>query len=225
MRKIALSRSLLHYLEEIEYSEAALSADPDTAALAQSFREALEEWDALFKKERLARRDVVRAEALVAVRNERIDATTIRLGALARAVAPDLLERFFKIAPGKFVRRNLRQQCESTKTVIIPELAKLATDHALKPFGTQLDALAHNALTALDDRAQTLGNRQSAANDVLEWKEGINALRATTYAELLKIATTQQLPKSWVDSFFRQANDSEDDESPAASPTPAIPTP
>jgi hypothetical protein len=64
----------------------------------------------------------------------------------------------------------------------------------------------------------------TSANDVLEWKEGINALRLTTYAELLKISVEKGLPKSWVESFFRPADDSTDDaadvEPPAAPPTP-----
>jgi len=224
MRQLPLSRSLLFFLEEIEYSEAALAADPDAASLAAPFRDALEEWDALFKKERLGRRGVVRSEAVVAVRNERIDATTIRFGALARVAAPEVLDRCFNIAPGKFVRRNLRQQCDSTKTVIVPEIAKLAAEHPLKPFGAQLDTLAQNALTALDDRAQAMGNRQSSANDVLEWKEGVNALRTTTYAELLKIAVDNRLPKSWAESFFRKTEDASDAE-PEAPAAPDTPTP
>ncbi|MBK9258703.1 MAG: hypothetical protein IPM54_02580 [Polyangiaceae bacterium] len=224
MRKIALSRSLIYFLEEIEYSEAGLSADPDASSLAPAFQDALMDWETLFKKERLGRRNVVRAEALVAVRNERIDATTVQFGALARAAAPELLDRCFNIAPGKFIRRNLRKQCETTKTVIVPEIAKLAPEHPCKSFGGQLDALADGAVTALDDRAKAMGNRHSSANDVLEWKEGVNALRTTTYAELLKIAVAKGLPKSWVESFFRQSDgDTESDpdtESPPSTPNP-----
>jgi len=219
MRQLSLSRSLLFFLEELEYSEAALSADPDAASLAVPFRDALEEWNALFNKERLGRRGVIRAEAVVNVRNERIDATTIRFGALARVTAPDVLNRCFNLAPGKFVRRNLRQQCEATKNTIVPEIAKLNADNALKPFAPQLDSLAQDALTALDDRARAMANRQSSANDVLEFKEGVNALRTTTYAELLKIAVDHHLPKSWTESFFRKA-DADD----APEPEPLTPT-
>ena len=103
----------------------------------------------------------------------------------------------------------------------MPEIAKLGADHVLKPFGAELDTLAKDALKALDDRAQAMGNRQSSANDVLEWKEGINALRTTTYAELLKIAVDKSLPKSWVESFFRKDSSDVDAEADAATPPEA----
>lgn len=220
MRQLSLSRSLLFFLEELEYSEAALSADSDAAPLAIPFRDALDEWETLFKKERLGRRGVIRTEAVVNVRNERIDAATIRFGALARVTAPEVLDRCFNLAPGKFVRRNLRQQCDVTKNLIVPEIAKLNADNVLRPFGTQLDTLAHDAVTALDDRASAMANRQSSANDVLEFKEGVNALRTTSYAELLKIAVDHRLPKSWVESFFRKAEDATDAPEPPESAAP-----
>jgi len=174
----------MHFLEEIEYSEAALSADPDAAFLALPFQNALTEWETHFKSERTARRAVVRTSAIVGVRNERIDVTTIQFAAVARSTSPDVLDRCFTMAPGKLVRANLRKQCETTKIVIVPEIGKLAADHPCKAFGARLDACATSAVTALDDRAQAMGSCQSAANDVLEWREGVNALRTTTYAEL-----------------------------------------
>lgn len=219
MRKLPTRRRSLFFVEEIEFSEAALSADSDAAPLSSAFRDALEEWEPLFKKERLARRGEVRAQAVVAVRNQSLDTTTIRFAALARATAPDILERCFKVTPAKFVRGNLRKQGEVTKSVIVPEIAKLSAEHPLKPFGAQFDALASAAVTALDNRATEAGKRQSVSNDVLEWKEGINALRTTTYAELLKISVEKGLPKTWVESFFRQENDDTDDETSATEPT------
>ena len=222
MRRIAARRSLMHFLEEIEYSEAALSADPDAAFLALPFQNALAEWETHFKSERAARRAVVRTSAIVGVRNERIDVTTIQFAAVARSTSPDVLDRCFTMAPGKFVRGNLRKQCETTKIVIVPEIGKLAVDHPCKAFGAQLDACASSAVTALDDRAQAMGSRQSVTNDVLEWKEGINALRITTYAELTKVAVTKGLPKSWVESFFRKIDDASDPDSESETPAEAI---
>jgi hypothetical protein len=219
MRKLPLRRSSLFFQEEIEFSQAGLVADPDAAPLSSAFHDALDDWEPLFKKERLARRAEVQAQAVVVVCNHRLDTATIRFAALARATAPDVLERCFKMTPAKFVRGNLRKQCEVTKSVIVPEIAKLPADHPLKPFGAQLDALASAAITALDNRATEAGKRQSVSNDVLEWKEGINALRTTTYAELLKISVEKGLPKSWVESFFRQESDDSDDETTAAEPT------
>lgn len=219
MRKLALTRSLLHFLEEIEYSEAALSADSDTEMLAPAFRDAIDDWQLLFKRERDARRDVVRAEAYVAVRNQQIDRLTIKFAALVRGVAPSFMDRVFKIAPNAFVRANLRKQCESTKNVIVAEIAKLESESPLKSFGSLLDSLASTTLASLDDRGARKGTSQMVANDVVEWKEGINNLRTTTYAELLKVSATNGYSRAWVDSFFRSVLDNEDDANAESAPT------
>ncbi|MBK9263667.1 MAG: hypothetical protein IPM54_28175 [Polyangiaceae bacterium] len=226
MRKLVLSRSLLYFLEEVEYTEAALRADSDAESLAPAFEDAIADWEALFKRERDARRNVVRTEAVVAVRNQQIDRLTMKFGTLVRAVAPAFMDRVFKVAPHAFVRANLRKQCEATKNVIVAEVAKLEAEHPLKSFGALLDTLATATITALDDRGARKGASQIVANDVLEWKEGINNLRTTTYADLLKIATAKGYPRTWVESFFRAAaNDEEEAETEVAPESvPASPT-
>ncbi|MDC0746149.1 hypothetical protein [Polyangium mundeleinium] len=205
MRQIPLSYGLLYFLDDLEFTEAALAADEDAALLAPPFTEAIGEWEGLFAQERAARRGVTRAEAVVAVRNERLDSLTKRFGAAVRAFAPELLGKFFGgAAPGQFVRKGLRAQCEKTRDVLLPEAKKLGPHHELTPFAAPLDPVSNAALAALDVRTKAKGNRQIVSNETDEWKEGINALRTTTYAELLKIATTKKFPKSWVESFFRK---------------------
>lgn len=204
MRQIPISFGLLSFLDELDFTEAGLLADDDAAALAAPFSEAIGEWEGLFTQERAARREVIRAEAVVAVRNERLDSLTKRFGAAVRAFAPELLAKFFgSTAPGQFVRKGLRAQCEKTQTVLLPEAQKLGPGHDLTPFASPLDLLSKAALAALEGRTKAKGNKQVVGNQVDEWKEGINALRTTTYAELLKIATAKKLPKTWVESFFR----------------------
>jgi len=63
MKQMPVSRSLLSFLDELEYTEAALAADPDTADLVGPFHDAIGEWEGVFRKERVGRRDVTRAEA------------------------------------------------------------------------------------------------------------------------------------------------------------------
>lgn len=223
MRQIPLSFGLLVYLEELEHSEASLLADPDAKDFAAPFMEAIGEWDGIFKQERLARRAVVRAEAIVAVRNQRLDDTTMKCSSMIRGVNPALLSKLFTMAPGRFVRRSLRKQCETTRDVIIPELQKQPADSPLKPFATLLDKGVKAALSALDERSKAKGARQSASNEIVEWKEGINALRTTTYAELLKVATEKGLGKAWVETFFRSnasAAAVEDTAEPTENPAP-----
>jgi hypothetical protein len=208
VRKIPHSAPLLTFLDDIEYTEAALSADADAADFALPFREEIEAWEPIFKKEREGRRNAVRAEAIVAIRNAQLDSTTTEFGASALEEAGGdrkdaAFRRFFPVAPSQFIRKPLRKQCEHTLHVMIPEIHKLDPENPLRAFAAPLASLAKSALLALDARAKAKAQRSTASSDVDEWKEGVNALRITAHAELLKVAAEKGLPRSWVDSFFQ----------------------
>lgn len=207
MRKIPLSHGLITYLEEIEHTEAALLADDDAKVLAAAFSSAIQDWDGIFKTERSTRREIIRAEAIVAVRNEQLDTATMQFSRAARALAPGLLDRAFNIAPGRFIRTALRKQAERTVNVIAVEIGKLDAQNPVASFGPRLDALAKAAITALDGRAQAKGAAATGGNDVDEWKEGINSLRLLTWTELIKIADSKGYPRSWAEAFFRRIDD------------------
>lgn len=207
MRKIPLTAALLVFLEELEYSEAALGADDETKELAKPVHDELLGWEVVFKKERASRRDVIRAEAMVAVRNAQLDGKTQQFGASVLGEAggdrkSPSFRRFFSVAPSQFIRQPLRKQCETTLNVVVAELEKLEKKHALRSYLSPLSSLAKGAVAALDARNKAKGDRTMSSNDVDEWKEGVNALRLTTYAELLKIAAENGYPRSWADSFF-----------------------
>ncbi len=220
MRQIPTSFGLLYYLDDLEHTEAALLADDDAKILAPAFTHAIADWDGVFKKERAARRAVTRAEAVVAVRNEQLDAATMTFAKVARGLAPALLDKVFTIAPGRFIRTNLRKQSEWTRDVIAVEIEKLDPLSPVFSFGQSLLALAKGALGALDNRAGVKGESAASGNDVDEWKEGINSLRLTTWTELLKIADAKGYPRSWVEAFFRRAAQEEDKEPVAPPPNP-----
>lgn len=202
MRKIPLSRSLLHFLDQTESIEAALSAHPDTQTLAPPFQQLILDWDTHFKNERQSRRSVIRSNAVVAVRNQQLDIPTTKLGHLLRALLPALFNKIFDLAPGRFIRRGLRIQAERTLTVIVPELSKLPADHAASPMAAELKGYAQNAITALDARVQAKGDRTVTRNSIDEYKEDVNALILSTYGELLVTAAEKGYPKSWADAFF-----------------------
>jgi len=207
MRKIPLSASLLTFLEHLEYPEAGLSAEEETAELAAPFRDQIAEWDDKFKQERAGRRSVIRAEAVVAVRNAQLDGKTVRFGASVLGEAggdrkSPFFRRFFPVAPSQYVRQPLRKQCEQTLNVMAAELEKLEKKHTLRTFLAPLTTLAKSALAALDARTKAKGDRTMSASDVEDWKEGCNTLRLSTYAELLKIAAEKGYGRAWADSFF-----------------------
>ena len=218
MRLINLNSSLLVYLDELEYTEAALRAEPETAELAEPFHAAIDTWGPTFQRQRDSRRDIVRAEAVVGVRNAQIDRLTQRFGGMLLVESGQdrrstFFRRFFPVAPSEFIRQSLRTQCERTRDVIVPELEKLDATNTLRAFITPLSDGAKAALAALTARSKAKGEAAMATSDVEEWKEGVNQLRRSTYAELMKIAAEQRYPRDWPEMFFRTAADSsaEDD--------------
>jgi hypothetical protein len=211
MRQIPLATSLSVYLDDLEYTEAALHAEPETAELAQPFHEAIAQWPDIFQRQRGAWRDIIRAEAVVAVRNGQIDHTTRRFGGGVLAEAGQdrkstFFRRFFPMAPSEFIRQGLRAQCERTRNVILPELEKLDASNPLRTFAKPLAEGVKAALAALTTRSKAKGEAAIAAADVEEWKEGINQLRRSTYAELMKRAADQKYPREWPEMFFRSAS-------------------
>ena len=216
MRQIPLSRSLLHYLDRLDSSEASLSADPDAQHLAPAFQQCITDWTPVFNKEREGRRNVVRSQAVVNVTNSRLDIFTINFVNVAKGVAAFLLEQWIKVAPSRFIKAPLRKQAETTLSFIVPEVAKLPSDHILASYGVELGVRAGAAITALNNRSKAMGANGGIRNEVLEYKEGVNTLRTNTYADLLKLAKAKGYPRSWVEAFFAwdesKGDDADDDE-------------
>lgn len=232
MKQIPLSGSLLTFLDDLEFSEAAMRADPLAAELAEPFDEAIAAWRDVFQRQRAARREIVRADAVVAVRDGQLDLLTIRFGGQCLVEANQdrksaAFRRYFPAAPSEFVRGPLRKQCERTRDVIVPELEKLPKGSSLRAFADPLLTGSKGALTALTTRVKAQGDAASVASDVTEWKEGVNRLRTTTHAELIKIAVENHLGRAWPDLFFRSADAarSEGEDAPPAPVDPPTPSP
>lgn len=182
----------------------------------------------MFTKERAGRREVVRADAVVQVRDGQLDRTTLRFGGQLLVEAnrdrkSPLFRRYFPFAPSEYVRQPLRVQCEHTLDVVAKELEKLDKKSPLRPYGATLETQAKAALSALSARTQAKAARGTNASYVEEWKEDVNRLRLSTYAALLQIAADNSYGKAWADTFFMTASRAEKEE--PASPTPAPPTP
>ena len=143
MRQIPISSSLLTYLDELEFTEAATAADPHAAEFAPAFEEEITGWPEVSQRERAARRTITRANAIVAVGNGQLDATTLRFGdhcflETGRDRKGAAFRKFFPTAPSAFVNGALRKQCERTRDVIVPEIGKLAADSPLRAYATPL---------------------------------------------------------------------------------------
>jgi hypothetical protein len=231
MRQIPITASLDRYIEELEYTEAALSADSDTAELAPAFAEEIESWSAIFQKNRTVRRSVLRAEAAVSIRNQQLDEATTRFAGMALAqVNGDRksvnFRRFFPVAPSEFIRLGLRKQCERTRDVILPELAKLDAASPLRAFAQPLAATVDAALQALEARAKVKGAIAMHGHEIEEWKEGANRLRTTTHAQLVKVGVEKGYSRAWAEAFFRaESGFPVDPAAPEPPPAPHTPSP
>ena len=230
MHTIPLQRSLLHFLDQLEYTEAALSAHPDTVDLAPLYREAIDDWKRVFDTQRSARRELTRANALVSVRDDQLDTLTAEFGVhLLAEVRGDRKSSEFRLhfssAPSELIRMPLRKQCEHTLHVMVPELHKRPAKHPLRAFANRLESAAKSAAESLDARTTARANASRAGIEVDEWKEGVNTLRLGTYATLLRIAAEKKYPRSWADTFFARLphGAAEQDEEPAE-PAPTPPT-
>jgi hypothetical protein len=100
-------------------------------------------------------------------------------------------------------------------------MRKLQLSASLLAFLDELEYI--EAALSADDETKDLAERttSTSSNDVEEWKEGVNALRLTTYAELLKIAAEKGYGRAWADSFFPADAGAPDE--PAAPEVPATP--
>lgn len=173
---------------------------------------------------RAARREVVRADAVVSVRNEQLDEQTTKFAGQALVESgsdrksPRFL-RFFSRPPSEFIRTALRKQCERTLNHICAELDKVEKTSILKPFTNLLRTGATTALAALDARARAEGVRGSTGSDINDWKRGVNRTRTSVYGDLLKLAAEKGYPKRFAEAFFRQESSvAEESDEPAAAP-------
>lgn len=216
MRKLVTSSSLSTYLDHLEFTEAALAASDHTAGLALGFGAAITEWEDVAKRERASRRAVTRAEAVVGVLDQVLDELTAAFaGQLLVEAKQDrkstLFRRFFPTTPSDFMRGNLRNQCEVTRDRILAELGKLDASSPLRAHEAPLAAAVTATLTAIDARAKARAERASVASDVSDWKDGINKLRTSTFAELLRLSTERSHSKAWVEAFFPSVRDAKDE--------------
>ena len=155
MRIVGISRAILYFADHNDFSEAALSANEDTVALAPPFREATAQADAMLAKERAVHREVIRAQALLSVKDVTLDCDTTTFGAAALIQAnldraSTDFRRYFPAAPSLLIRWPLRKQCEHTLNTMVPALAKVADTSPLKPFGPLLQKRAEQAVAALE---------------------------------------------------------------------------
>ena len=208
MKKHRTNRSLPHYHSELAYTAAALGADPNAVTLSPLCGQLIAEWFQVEKTIRDANLEVVRAKAVVRVKNQILDRTTRKFAGILLAEAShdrdsSLFRRFFRVAP--HIQRNqpLSKQIGHTQHVLVREIEKLDENHVLKPYGGMLRGTASEADAALKNLESAKAACLAVSRDVETWKEKVNAARLSIYGDLLKLAAENQYPRKWADTFFR----------------------
>ena len=228
---IPIRYSMKQFEGHLVYTLTTTGVDPLTRDLAPLYEAELARWEILQKKERESTRALIKAEAEVGLRDVLLDGVTMPFGGQLFVMANrDTESVFFKTflptAAYRFVRRDLRTQSEHTRDVIVPGLAKLDAQHPLRTqYEVALAEAAQAALVSLDQRAKMRAARTLVKIEVDEWKEGVNRLRTTTYAELLRRSAEHNRTRSWARSFFpaaHHASSPEEQETESPAPTQAL---
>ncbi|MCP4599419.1 MAG: hypothetical protein GY847_02600 [Proteobacteria bacterium] len=208
MKQLKTNRSLLHYYDELVYTASALGADPLTVSLKTVCGQMTAEFFQVEMVKRTARIRVTEETAVVRVRDQILDRVTRKFAGILLAEAnhdrdSSLFRHFFSVAPSVLRNRSLSKQVSHTQKVLLPELDKLEEGSPLKDYRETLQRAAEEADNALESLDSAKTKRKAVSREVEDWKEKVNTFRLVTYADLLKIAASNNLPKSWADTFFR----------------------
>ena len=208
MRALPTSRSLLHFWEQAVFLEAALLADPETKHLAPPVTETLDDFSALLQKDLTARRVLVQAYAHGSVADADLDTGIRRVFSSTLHLTGQDRKRteftsLFGSSIAAIVRHALRKQLEVTKDLlrrlstlsVFPDSFKNDATAILSPLVAAGDA-------AVEEQKQAEVARIATRLDVTAWKEEVNALRLSVYAQLLSIASKTGRKRSWAEAFF-----------------------
>jgi hypothetical protein len=216
--------SLYTVLEALVYPQAALAANPHTAALAADFEPVIVLWTTVNNQEIQLRVSIVKARAYFAGADDALDEIVDRVAAIILQevkndrTAPLYLLYFGNQSPSELRRPVLAGQLETMRTWV--SSLKASSIAALQAAGNDLEAAvaaADNAVKALakseqDNRVfRTTGERRALVDST-------NAVRKGTYGKVAEMPHAHpewHLPASFPDRFFPA--DSKKDTPPATS--------
>lgn len=207
MRTIPLTHSLLQHWEQLTYLEAALLAHPEAAPLAQPVTETLESFPAIRDLDLQTRRTIVQARAHGSVADAGLDealrevhSNTLHLTRQDRSAKH--YRSLFPNALAAHIRHALARQVEVTRET----RAQLQLSLYEQEFRAEQEALLDPALEAgegaLEERKSAEFARVEGRMAVDAWKEEVNAVRLSVYAQLLTLAAKARRKRSWANSFF-----------------------
>jgi hypothetical protein len=202
------SESLETAREELRYSERRLAARPETAALAVPFTTLLARWPGI-RDAQLAHWDA-EANADVAVANLDDDADDL-VEDLSRFLInlfkgrehPQYKRIFGDDAPSGVQALGLESQ--RARMADWPAALREASPETA-PFADRIQTVLDAGRVALDERVAAAAARANhRVNAIRGFFDEANALRLTTFAQLLTLSASTGKSKSWPKRFFYTA--------------------
>jgi len=236
MRVIDTTSSLLWFWQHLVFTEAALLAHPDTAALAPPFTQLLDAFQQVQAADLATRRALLQAQAKAAIGDQNVDEALRKLHSdTLSAVTQDrehpLFKSLFDSDIAATIRFALARQLEVTKRAVA-NLGLSVVPDGLRSHAARLTALIEAGQAVLEGKKKAAFDRAQANLDSSGWKDDVNAVRLTAYGALLGVAAKARRPKSWAEAFFMQSAERRDaldadadTDTPGGGGAPSEPTP
>lgn len=198
--------------DDVVYTQARLAANPLTSALAADFDPALSSWDTTRNQEVALRTAVVKATAVVAVRD---DVLNDLVDEISRAILVEV--KGDRTAPLYVLYFGTKTPSEVKRPVLGDQLSKMRTwvgslSGSTVPALQDLGAKLADAVAAADTAVEGLAAAEHAVREFRTtgprklFIDSVNALRKDTYGKLSKIphdSPELYLSPSFAEAFFR----------------------
>lgn len=211
MRTVPLDRSIIQFWEELLYTEAALLADEETAALAAVVTATLDDFSKMMQVDLDTRRALIQARARASVADENLDdglrevhSNTLHLVRQDRSRKE--YQTLFPGALTALIRHALVKQIGAANEVI-QKLGLSLFEPAFREAQVALiKPMIEKGEAVLDERKDAELGRVEGRLEIDAWKEEVNAVRMSVYAQLLTLAAKNKHKRSWAESFFPKAS-------------------
>ncbi|AKT40373.1 hypothetical protein [Chondromyces crocatus] len=207
MRTIQLTSSLITFWSDVVFLEAALRATPETEALAAPVTEVLDDFPKILQRDLNTRRGVLQESARGSVADASLD-TGIRqlFNGVLHLVGQNRkraeFTTLFNEHIGAVVRHALRKQIDVADGLVGKLAVKIYPDDFRTRFVELLRPLVAHGRSVIEAQRQAEVGRVDGRIDVKAWKEEVNAIRLSVYAQLLTIASQTGRKRSWAEVFF-----------------------
>ncbi|HEX2574233.1 MAG TPA: hypothetical protein VH877_32095 [Polyangia bacterium] len=201
-RKLLANMTLDEMEDEVLFTEAALHADPDAAALATRTGPWIERIDAARPHDRKARAAVARGDAARQVAVDRLRRTCVAFGddlylAVGKNRKDARWQQFFPRAVSRFVRQPQGALVNTVRGWLS------SRDPALDRHRTDLERWSQSADLALVDTSAVAIVRGDAHQTRGAVAVELTQERDKLHDDLSAIARERGLPRGWPDTFFR----------------------